>query len=47
MTGATVETASRVISRLSADGLISTGRKWVVINDLQKLEKIVKEGAVI
>ena len=46
MTGTTVETVSRVISRLSADQLISTGRKWVSINDLGGLEEIAKEGAV-
>jgi CRP-like cAMP-binding protein len=46
MTGTTVETVSRVMSRFAAEGLISTGRKWVVVNDLQGLEQIVKEGAV-
>jgi CRP-like cAMP-binding protein len=46
MTGATVETVSRVMSRFSAEGLISTGRKWVSINDLGRLEQIVKEAAV-
>ena len=46
MTGTTVETVSRVMSRFAAEGLISTGRKWVAVNDLQGLEHIVKEGAV-
>jgi CRP-like cAMP-binding protein len=46
MTGTTVETVSRVMSRFAAVGLISTGRKWVVLNDLQHLEQIAKEGAV-
>jgi CRP-like cAMP-binding protein len=46
MTGATVETVSRVVSRFSAEGLIATGRKWVSINDLAGLEKVVKEAAV-
>ena len=46
MTGTTVETVSRVMSRFAAEGLISTGRKWVAVNDLQVLEYIVKEGAV-
>lgn len=46
MTGTTVETVSRVMSRFSADGLISTGRKWVVLNQLERLEQIVKESAV-
>jgi CRP-like cAMP-binding protein len=46
MTGTTVETVSRVMSRFAAEGLISTGRKWVVLTDLGGLERIVKEGAV-
>jgi CRP-like cAMP-binding protein len=46
MTGTTVETVSRVMSRFSTEGLISTGRKWVAINDLKGLEQIVKEAAV-
>ena len=46
MTGTTVETVSRVMSRLTVDGLISTGRKWVFINDLEALEGITEEGAV-
>jgi len=46
MTGTTVETVSRVMSRFSGEGLISTGRKWVSINDLGGLEAISKEGTV-
>lgn len=46
MTGTTVETVSRVMSRFSAAGLISTGRKWVSISDLDGLEAIAKEGTV-
>ena len=46
MTGTTVETVSRVMSRFSAEGLISTGRKWVSVNDLEGLEQVVKESAV-
>jgi CRP/FNR family transcriptional regulator, nitrogen oxide reductase regulator len=46
MTGTTVETVSRLMSRFSGEGLLSTGRKWVVLNDLQRLEQIAKEGAV-
>ncbi len=46
MTGTTVETVSRVMSRFSAQGLVSTGRKWVVVNDLEALEQIAKESAV-
>ncbi len=46
MTGTTVETVSRVMSRLASEGSISTGRKWVSINDLERLEQLAKEGAV-
>jgi CRP-like cAMP-binding protein len=46
MTGMTVETVSRVMSRFSTEGLISTGRKWVAVNDLDGLEQLLKEGAV-
>lgn len=46
MTGTTVETVSRVMSRFAAQGLISTGRKWVSISDLTGLEAIEKESAV-
>ncbi len=46
MTGATVETVSRVMSRFADEGLVTTGRKWVEIRDFQGLEQIAKEGAV-
>jgi CRP-like cAMP-binding protein len=46
MTGTTVETVSRVMSRFAEQGLVTTGRKWVEIKDLQGLERIAKEGAV-
>jgi CRP-like cAMP-binding protein len=46
MTGTTIETVSRVMSRFSEEGLISTGRKWVAVNDLGRLEQIAREGAV-
>jgi CRP-like cAMP-binding protein len=46
MTGTTVETVSRVMSRFSAEGLISTGRKWVALKDLERLGQITKEGAI-
>ncbi len=46
MTGTTVETVSRVISRFADEGLVTTGRKWMEIRDMQGLERIVKEGAV-
>lgn len=46
MTGTTVETVSRVMSRFSTEGLISTGRRWVVLRDIERLEQIAEEGAV-
>jgi CRP-like cAMP-binding protein len=46
MTGTTVETVSRVMSRFSEEGLVAAGRKWVEIRDLANLEQIAKEGAV-
>ena len=46
MTGTSVETVSRVMSHLSTEGLISTGRKWVMLKNLERLEQIAKEGAV-
>lgn len=46
MTGTTVETVSRMMSHFSAIGWISTGRKWVAINDLHALERLAKEDAV-
>ena len=46
MTATTIETVSRVMSRFSGEGWVSTGRKWVVVNDPERLEQIAKEGAV-
>ena len=46
MTGATVETVSRVMSRFADEGLVTTGRKWVELRDLQGLERIATEAAV-
>lgn len=46
MTATTIETVSRVMSRFSTEGLISTGRKWVAVNDLKRLEQIAEKGAV-
>jgi CRP-like cAMP-binding protein len=46
MTGTTVETVSRVMSRFAEQGLVTTGRKWVEISDIQGLEQIAKEGTV-
>jgi CRP-like cAMP-binding protein len=46
MTGTTVETVSRVMSRFSEEGWISTGRKWVILIDLDSLGQLIKNGAV-
>lgn len=46
MTGTTTETVSRVMSRFSDDGLVRTGRKWVIITDRSGLELAVKTAAV-
>ncbi|HEY3310678.1 MAG TPA: Crp/Fnr family transcriptional regulator [Anaerolineales bacterium] len=46
MTGATTETVSRVMSRFIEDGLIKSGRKWVLITDRQRLDEMAKSGAV-
>ncbi|HWQ84996.1 MAG TPA: Crp/Fnr family transcriptional regulator [Anaerolineales bacterium] len=40
LTGATTETASRVMSQLQKDGLIQSGRGWVAIRDLKGLQEI-------
>ena len=46
MAGTTTETVSRVMSRFAEQGLISTGRKWVSVNDIERLEQLSKEPAV-
>jgi CRP-like cAMP-binding protein len=40
MTGATPETVSRIMAQLQKDGLISSGRQWVAINDLEALAEL-------
>lgn len=42
MTGATPETASRIMASLQKDGLISSGRQWVAINDMEALAKLAE-----
>lgn len=42
MTGATPETASRVISQFQKDGLIETGRQWIAITDSQGLRTLAE-----
>jgi CRP-like cAMP-binding protein len=46
MTGSTTETVSRVMSRFSEEGWVKSGRKWVTITDLKRLEELAKRGAV-
>ncbi|MCP5063476.1 MAG: Crp/Fnr family transcriptional regulator [Ignavibacteriae bacterium] len=42
MTGTTPETTSRIISKFKEEGLISTGRKWTVIKNINRLKEKVK-----
>jgi CRP-like cAMP-binding protein len=44
MAGATVETASRVVSRLETAGVLSTGRQWIAITDPQRLAALAQES---
>lgn len=46
MTGATVESVSRIMSRFGRQALIRSGRKWVAVADRKGLEGLVKGGAV-
>ena len=46
MTGATVETVSRLMSRFADEGLIRSGRKWVAVANRQGLEDLIHEPAV-
>jgi CRP-like cAMP-binding protein len=46
MTGTTTETVSRVMSRFAEDGLVKSGRKWVTIIDMPRLENLAKKSAV-
>jgi CRP/FNR family transcriptional regulator, nitrogen oxide reductase regulator len=46
MTGTTVETASRVLSRLRQDGLIASGRRWVSIVDKPGLERLAEDALI-
>lgn len=42
MTGTTPETTSRIISKMQKDGIIETGRKWIAVKNIAKLEKLVE-----
>ena len=46
MTGSTPETVSRVMSRLAEMGMVKSGRRWVTILDMARLEELAKRGAV-
>ena len=46
MTGSTIETVSRVMSRFAEEGWVKTGRKWVTIMDTKSLEELIKRGTV-
>lgn len=46
MTGSTMETVSRVMSRFGEAGVVKSGRKWVTIIDAKRLEELGKRGAV-
>lgn len=37
MTGTTIETVSRTLSQLKQQDLITSGRRWIAINDVQRL----------
>lgn len=45
MTGATPETASRILSQLHKDGVIATGRQWIAVSDRDALAAIAEENS--
>jgi CRP-like cAMP-binding protein len=40
MTGTSTEMASRIMSQFQKQGIIKTGRQWVSITDLKRLEHL-------
>lgn len=44
MAGATVETASRVMSKLEQSGIVRTGRQWVALADEKRLAALAQES---
>lgn len=44
MAGTSTETASRIMSRLQQDGIITTGRQWVAVQDLKMLKSAAEEN---
>lgn len=43
MAGTSTETASRVMSQFQDDGIITSGRQWVAINDPDRLKNIAED----
>lgn len=43
MAGATVETTSRVVSKLEQGGLVRSGRQWIAIADRKRLAELAQE----
>ena len=43
MAGATVETASRVVSKLEGAGIVRSGREWIAIADENRLAALAEE----
>lgn len=46
MTGAKVETVSRIMSEFRRDGLIDSGRRWISVTDRDRLAKLADEAQV-
>lgn len=46
MTGSSAETVSRVMSHFAEEALVKSGRRWVTVLDIGKLEQLAKTGAV-
>lgn len=44
MTGTTTETASRVMSQFRRDGVIESGRQWIIVTDLPRLTELAELG---
>lgn len=43
MAGTSTETASRIMSQFQQDGLITSGRQWVAIKDMNALSEVVSD----
>ncbi len=43
MAGTSTETASRIMSRFNQDGMITSGRQWVAINDADALSAVISD----